>query len=74
MSAATKAPRPPKGQPIPGVTTDGDVNWALGKAASYLQAGGDRSDPRFVDYIDLWLDYRLMLRATRPKRKVKVAA
>lgn len=62
MSTTTKKkPVPPHGRPIPGTTNLGDVEWALTKAMRYLTQGGDRLDPAFTDYMDLWLDYRLKL-------------
>ncbi len=49
--------RAPGGKPIANVTTANDVRWALDKARRYVFKGGDSSDPRYVAYIDRWLDF-----------------
>ena len=57
-------PKPPLGRPIDGVTTLGDVNWALQRANLFLKKGGDRRNPAYVEYVDDWLDYRLAIAGT----------
>ena len=48
---------PPGGKPIPGVTNEDDVTWALDKARRFIFRGGDKSDPSYRAYLDRWLDY-----------------
>ena len=55
---------PPHGTPIPGVANLGDVEWALRRAQIYLRDGGDRDNPAFREYLDDWLDYRLVIVGT----------
>lgn len=42
---------------VPGVrrACQGDVDWALARAARYLAAGGDWEQVR--EFVDEWLDY-----------------
>ncbi len=64
MSAVSAPPKPPHGKPIPSVTNLGDVEWALSKAYRYVWHGGDPTDPRYREYVDRWLDYRLEIVGT----------
>lgn len=56
---------PPRGTPIPGVTNLGDTEWMLTKLRRWVFDGGDTTDPRYREQLDLWLDYRNELRGTR---------
>jgi len=58
-------PRPPGGKPIPGRTNEDDTRFALDCARRYIFRGGDRTNPRYRSYVDLWLDYMNKLKAKR---------
>lgn len=50
--------QPPGGKPIVNVTNLEDVEWMLTRARRFILRGGDRTDPRYVGFVNRWLDYR----------------
>jgi hypothetical protein len=56
---------PPGGKPVPDRTNLGDTEWMLTKFRRWIFEGGDSTDPRYREQLNLWLDYRNELRGSR---------